>query len=66
MAVQQNKKSRAKRDTRRAHDAITGATLSVDKTTRATHQRHHVDAEGRYRGFSFIPVKQKAEATEEA
>ncbi|MDA7793495.1 50S ribosomal protein L32, partial [Glaciecola sp.] len=29
MAVQKNRKTRAKRGTRRSHDALTGATLSV-------------------------------------
>ena len=31
MAVQQNRKTRSRRDMRRSHDAITGPTLSVDK-----------------------------------
>ena len=40
MAVQQNRKSRARRDMRRSHDAITGPTLSVDQTTGEVHRRH--------------------------
>ncbi len=31
MAVQQNKKSRSRRDMRRSHDALTTAAVSVDK-----------------------------------
>jgi len=42
MAVQQNRKSRSRRDMRRSHDAITGPTLSVDQTTGEIHRRHHV------------------------
>ncbi|MED5525376.1 50S ribosomal protein L32 [Gallaecimonas pentaromativorans] len=54
MAVQQNKKSRARRDMRRSHDALTAATLSVDKTSGETHRRHHVTADGFYRGKKVI------------
>lgn len=59
MAVQQNKKSRSKRDTRRSHDTLTSATLSVDKTSGETHLRHHVTPNGYYRGRKVI------ESTEE-
>lgn len=50
MAVQQNKKSRSRRDMRRSHDAISGPALSVDPTSGETHRRHHVSADGFYRG----------------
>ena len=46
MAVQQNKKTRSRRGMRRSHDALTGATLSVDPTTGETHRRHHITADG--------------------
>ena len=45
MAVQQVKKSRSKRDMRRAHDALTKPTLSVDSTTGEKHLRHHITPE---------------------
>lgn len=54
MAVQQNKKSRSKRDMRRSHDALTGPTLSVDATSGEKHIRHHVTADGFYRGRKII------------
>ncbi len=54
MAVQQNKKSRSKRDMRRSHDALTGPTLSVDATSGEKHLRHHVTADGFYRGHKVI------------
>lgn len=54
MAVQQNKKSRSKRDMRRSHDALTGPTLSVDSTSGEKHMRHHVTADGFYRGRKVI------------
>jgi large subunit ribosomal protein L32 len=50
MAVQKNKKSRARRDMRRSHDSLTGPTLSVDSTTGETHVRHHITADGYYKG----------------
>lgn len=54
MAVQQNKKTRSRRGMRRAHDALTGATLSVDQTSGETHRRHHVSADGFYRGKKAV------------
>jgi len=54
MAVQKSKKSRSRRGMRRSHDALTGATLSVDSTTGETHRRHHVTADGFYRGKQVI------------
>ena len=50
MAVQQNKKTRSRRGMRRSHDGLDRATLSVDQTTGETHRRHHVTADGFYRG----------------
>lgn len=54
MAVQQNKKSRSKRDMRRSHDALTGPTLSVDSTSGEKHLRHNITADGFYRGRKVI------------
>ena len=54
MAVQTSKKSRAKRGTRRAHDALGKAALSVEPTTGEVHRRHHVSADGFYRGRRVI------------
>lgn len=54
MAVQKSKKSRAKRGTRRAHDALSGPTLSIDATTGETHRRHHITPDGYYKGRKVI------------
>ena len=54
MAVQQNKKSRSRRDMRRSHDALTATLVSVDKTSGETHLRHNVTADGYYRGRKVI------------
>ncbi len=54
MAVQKKRKTRSKRDTRRAHDALTGQSLSIDPTSGETHLRHHVTKDGYYRGRQVI------------
>jgi len=53
MAVQKSKKSRARRGMRRSHDAISGPTLTVE-TSGETHRRHHVTADGYYKGVQVI------------
>ncbi len=58
MAVQQNRKTRAKRDSRRTHDALTNATLSVDPTSGETHRRHHVSPDGFYRGRQVVATQE--------
>jgi large subunit ribosomal protein L32 len=57
MAVQQNKKSPSRRGMRRAHDSLTAAAVSVEPTTGETHLRHHVSADGYYRGRKVVNVK---------
>lgn len=54
MAVQQNRKTPSKRGMRRSHDALKKPTLSVDATSGETHRRHHVTADGFYRGRKVI------------
>ncbi|MFT6153820.1 MAG: large subunit ribosomal protein L32 [Crocinitomicaceae bacterium] len=56
MAVQKSKKSRSRRGMRRSHDALTTRALSIDPTTGETHVRHHVTADGFYRGRKVIEV----------
>ena len=50
MAVQKSKVTRSRRGQRRSHDALRGPTLSTDKTTGEVHIRHHVTADGFYKG----------------
>jgi large subunit ribosomal protein L32 len=54
MAVQKSKKTRSRRGMRRSHDALGNATLSIDSTTGEKHLRHHVTADGFYRGKKVI------------
>lgn len=57
MAVQKSRKTPSKRDMRRSHDSLQGATLSVEPTTGETHRRHHISADGYYRGRKIIADK---------
>ena len=54
MAVQKSKVTRSRRVQRRSHDALEVATLSVDSTTGETHRRHHVTADGFYKGRQIV------------
>ena len=54
MAVQKSKVTRSRRGQRRSHDSLTEATLSVDETSGEKHFRHHVSAEGFYRGKKVV------------
>jgi len=57
MAVQQNRKTSSRRGMRRSHDALGSATLSVEPTTGETHRRHHISADGYYKGRKVIADK---------
>lgn len=57
MAVQQNKKTRSRRDMRRSHDSLTAQALSVDSTTGEKHLRHHMTPDGFYRGRKVVETE---------
>ncbi|MBU0655592.1 MAG: 50S ribosomal protein L32 [Gammaproteobacteria bacterium] len=54
MAVGQARMTRSKRGMRRSHDALKNPTLSVDPVSGETHLRHHMTADGFYRGRQII------------
>ncbi len=54
MAVQKSKKSSSRRGMRRAHDSLTGPTLSIDSNSGETHRRHHITQDGYYKGRQVI------------
>lgn len=54
MAVQKSKVTRSRRGQRRSHDSLDAATLSTDQTTGEIHRRHHVSADGFYRGKKVV------------
>ena len=54
MAVQKSKVTRSRRGMRRSHDSLTAATLSVDPASGEKHLRHHVTADGFYRGKKVV------------
>ncbi len=62
MAVQQNKKTRSKRNMRRSHDSLKSFLLSVDPVTGESHRRHHIGPDGYYRGREILTT---VETTEE-
>ncbi len=57
MAVQQNRKTPSRRGMRRSHDALGKPTLSIEPTTGEVHRRHHVSADGYYKGRKVIADK---------
>lgn len=54
MAVQKSRKTPSKRGMRRSHGALKRPTLSIDPTSGETHRRHHITADGYYRGQKVI------------
>jgi len=54
MAVQKSRKTPSRRGMRRSHDALGTPTLSTDPTTGELHRRHHVTADGFYRGKQVV------------
>ena len=54
MAVQQNRKTSSRRGMHRSHDALTGATLSIEPTSGEVHRRHHVSPDGYYKGKKVV------------
>lgn len=65
MAVGQGRTTPSKRGMRRAHDFLTTQSVSTEPTSGARHLRHHITADGFYRGKQVIKTKvaKKAEKT---
>ncbi len=57
MAVQKSRKTPSKRGMRRAHDSLKKATLSIDSVSGELHRRHHLTADGYYRGKKMVHHK---------
>lgn len=56
MAVQKSKVTRSRRNKRRGHDSLSGPTLSTDKASGEVHRRHHITADGFYKGKKVIDL----------
>lgn len=65
MAVGQARTTRARRNQRRSHDKVVKPTLSIDRETGETHRRHHITADGFYRGKQVIAPLMAADEDEE-
>ena len=59
MAVQKSRKTPSRRGMRRSHDSLNGPTLSEESATGEIHRRHHVSAEGFYRGRQVVEVAEE-------
>jgi len=66
VAVQQNKKTRSRRGMRRSHQHASKPAVSVDPLTGESHLRHHMTADGYYRGRQVIDKGDYADTVEDA
>ena len=57
MAVQKSRVTPSKRGMRRAHDKLSAKQLATYPTTGETHLRHHITADGYYRGKKVIETR---------
>ena len=57
MSVPKSRVSPYRRGMRRSHDALSDNQLATDPTSGETHLRHHVTADGYYRGKQVIAPK---------
>lgn len=64
MAVQKSRVTPSRRGQRRSHDALSAKQLATDPTSGETHLRHHVTADGFYRGKKVIDTKTKVSDAE--
>lgn len=56
MAVAKSRKTPSTRGMRRSHDKLKPVQLSTDPTSGEVHRRHHVTADGYYRGKKVIDL----------
>lgn len=59
MAVQKSRVTPRRRGNRRSHDGLKKPAVSVEPTTGETHLRHHVSADGFYRGRKVIEAPEE-------
>ena len=57
MAVQKSRKTPSKRGMRRSHDALSAPTVSIEQGSGEAHRRHHISANGYYRGRKVLETK---------
>jgi len=65
MAVQKSRKTPSRRGMRRSHDSLKGPALSEERETGEIHRRHHVSAEGFYRGRQVVDLVEEIEEDED-
>lgn len=65
MAVQKSRRTPSTRGARRGHDKLKKPALSIDPTTGESHLRHHVTADGYYRGRKVVDTAPEFEDEED-
>lgn len=60
MAVQKKRKTRSRRDMRRAHDALSSPALCTDQVSGERRRRHHLGKDGFYRGRRVLEIREKS------
>ena len=65
MAVQKSRKTPSRRGMRRSHDSLKNPTLSTDPTTGELHRRHHVTADGFYKGNQVVHTVEEIDEDED-
>lgn len=61
MAVQKKRVTPSRRGMRRSHDALKSPALSTDPTSGEVHLRHHVTADGYYRGLKVVDTVEEVD-----
>lgn len=64
MAVQKSRKTPSRRGMRRSHDSLSNPTLATDPTTGELHRRHHITADGFYRGNQVVETPEEQDDEE--
>ena len=65
MAVQKSRVTPSRRGQRRSHDSLSAKQLSTDPTTGEVHLRHHITADGFYRGKKVIATQSNSAVEED-
>lgn len=54
MAVQKSRVTPSRKGMRQSHDRVKNPAISIEPTSGETHHRHHISADGYYRGKKVI------------
>ncbi len=57
MAVQKSRVTPSRKGMRQSHDRLKSPAISIEPTSGETHRRHHISADGYYRGKKVIETR---------